>query len=81
MKTRTEVNEKEKPAKTTAKKLFLLSGKILINAKLTFALAFVFELALAFAFDLAPNGLRYPQVGGRGQCLRCRKNSKPEKCL
>jgi len=27
-----------------------------------------------------PNGLRYPQVGGRGQCLRCRKNSKPEKC-
>ena len=28
-----------------------------------------------------PNGLRYPQVGGRGQCLRCRKNSKPEKCL
>ncbi len=28
-----------------------------------------------------PNGLRYPQVGGVGQGLRCRKNSKPEKCL
>jgi len=27
------------------------------------------------------NGLRYPRVGGRGQCLRCRKNPKPEKCL
>jgi hypothetical protein len=28
-----------------------------------------------------PNGLRYPRVGGRGQCLRCRKSPKPEKCL
>jgi len=27
------------------------------------------------------NGLRYPRVGGRGQCLRCRKSPKPEKCL
>jgi hypothetical protein len=26
------------------------------------------------------NGLRYPRVGGRGQCLRCRKKPKPEKC-
>jgi hypothetical protein len=30
---------------------------------------------------LPANGLRYPRVGGRGQCLRCRKSSKPEKCL
>jgi len=57
----------------------LLSGKILINAKLTFALAFVFELALAFAFDLAPNGLRYPRWGGgrrsrpTGKMIRRRK--------
>jgi len=28
-----------------------------------------------------PNGLRYPRVGGLGKGLRCRKNSKPEKCL
>jgi len=27
------------------------------------------------------NGLRYLLVGGRGQCLRCRKSPKPEKCL
>jgi len=27
------------------------------------------------------NGLRYPRVGGLGKGLRCRKNSKPEKCL
>jgi len=37
-----------------------------------------------FDFELShrqmPNGLRYPQVGRRGQCLRCRKNLKPEKC-
>jgi len=25
------------------------------------------------------NGLRYLRVGGRGQCLRCRKSPKPEK--
>ncbi len=30
-------------------------------------------------FDQAPNGLRYPRVGGRGKCLRCRKKPKPEK--
>jgi len=75
------VNEKEKPAKTTAKKLFLLSGKLLINAKLTFALAFVFELALAFAFDLAPNGLRYPRWGGRRDAVRLEKCSGVEKGL
>lgn len=27
------------------------------------------------------NGLRYWRWGGRGQCLRAEKNSKPEKCL
>jgi hypothetical protein len=39
----------------------------------------VFGFALAFALGL-PNGLRYLRVGGRGQCLRCRKSPKPEKC-
>jgi hypothetical protein len=45
-----------------------------------------FETQLDFAKrpkDLTkhtPNGLRYPRVGGRGQCLRCRKSPKPEKC-
>ena len=33
-----------------------------------------------FSHRQMPNGLRYPRVGGRGQCLRCRKNPKPEKC-
>ena len=33
---------------------------------------------LGFALGL-PNGLRYLRVGGRGQCLRCRKSPKPEK--
>ena len=27
----------------------------------------------------APNGLRYPRVGGRGLCLRCGKSPKPRK--
>jgi hypothetical protein len=37
---------------------------------------------LAYSSALrAPNGLLYLRVGGRGQCLRCRKSSKPEKCL
>jgi hypothetical protein len=44
------VKKKEKPDKTTAKKLFMLSGKVLINAKLAFALAFVFAFAFGFCF-------------------------------
>jgi len=39
------------------------------------------SLLLVLLFSEAPNGLRYPRVGGRGQCLRCRKSPKPEKCL
>jgi len=39
-----------------------------------------FRYGFGFALGL-PNGLRYPRVGGRGFCLRCRKNSKPEKML
>lgn len=31
--------------------------------------------------QMAANGLRYLRVGGRGQCLRCRNNSKSEKYL
>jgi hypothetical protein len=31
--------------------------------------------------EKATNGLRYPRVGERGQCLRCRKSPKLEKCL
>jgi len=28
--------------------------------------------------EKTPNDLRYLRVGGRGQCLRCRKSPKPE---
>ena len=38
-------------------------------------------ICICFSFDLAPNGLRYPQVGGRGQGLEAGKNLKPGKCL
>ena len=34
-----------------------------------------------YYFAMRANGLRYLRVGGRGQCLRAGKNSKPEKCL
>jgi hypothetical protein len=39
------------------------------------------DIFIMTAFAKAPNGLRYPRVGGRGQGLRCRKSPKPEKCL
>ena len=45
LKTRTKVNEKEKPAKTTAKKRLSPKDKILIEAEP------VFVFALGFAFE------------------------------
>ena len=63
MKTRTEVNEKEKPAKTTAKK------RLLPNDKLQLLRNLILHLPLLLLFSEAPNGLRYLRVGGLGFCL------------
>jgi hypothetical protein len=41
----------------------------------------IFENRTKDLLQVLANGLRYPRVGGRGQCLRCRKNPKPEKCF
>ena len=73
MKTRTKVNEKEKPAKTTAKKDFHQPDKIQLLRNL------ILHLPLLLVFSEAPNGLRYQRVGELGGGLRCGKNSKPEK--
>jgi len=54
LKTRTKINQKEKPAKTTAKKWLSPTDKSSINAELVFefALALVFALALDFALGI-----------------------------
>ncbi len=51
------------------------------DSKRQFENQFYFWNCLKDLMQVLANGLRYPRVGGRGQCLRCRKNSKPEKCL
>jgi len=42
---------------------------------------FILLLLTTNCWGQPPNGLRYLRVGGVGKGLRCRKNSKPEKCL
>jgi len=71
LKTRTKVNEKEKPAKTTAKKRPLPNDKILMKTKLAFALV----------FREATNGLRYWAGGWAWILFESRENSKPENYL
>jgi hypothetical protein len=75
LKTRTELNEKEKPTKTTAKKRLLPADKLQLLRNL------ILHLPLLLVFSEAPNGLRYLRWGGGRRSRPARKMIRRRKLL